>query len=70
MWRYSDSGAPFDESILIPPLSNNKYYINLDQHLTNIDKEIEPFEKKKHQSCCLPLCCFNNHIIPKEYNIK
>lgn len=30
MLKYYDTDIPFDETTLIPPLNNNKYYINLD----------------------------------------
>ena len=55
MWKYYDTEIPFDETTLIPPLNNNKYYINLDEHLDNITQETTR-EQEKKQRCCLPMC--------------
>ena len=55
MLKYYDTDIPFDETTLIPPLNNNKYYMNLEEHLDNITHETTQ-KKEKKQSSCLPIC--------------
>lgn len=52
MWRYTDTGEPFDETILIPPITK-QYYTNLDTYLSLYDEEKEPPKKTSY------FCCFS-----------
>ena len=64
MWRYSDTGEPFDESVLIPPITKH-YYHNLDTYLSLYDDETlctvctVSKEEPKRSSTGSFLCCFS-----------
>lgn len=51
MWKYED-GTTFDETVLLPPI--NKYYINIDNYLSDLERSETIVSKPKRRI----LCCF------------